>query len=224
MIPFRDDVIARRYPLTTVLIILVNVLVFLYELSLPPQALMQFVSSYGLVPEGFLELDSDTRSSSGTSILTSMFLHGGWFHLIGNMWYLWIFGDNVEDRMGHIRFLVFYLVCGFAGSVAHILSNPSSSVPSIGASGAVAGVLGAYLISYPFARILTLIPLFLLWPIIELPAVLVLGSWFLIQLLSGASTLSATSGVAWWAHIGGFLTGMILIGLFARRPSQRFYR
>jgi membrane associated rhomboid family serine protease len=142
------------------------------------------------------------------------------------MWYLWIFGDNVEDRMGHFRFLVFYLLCGLLAGGAHLLFNLESSIPSIGASGAVAGVLGAYLLSYPFARVATIIPLFLLWPIVELPAVLVLGVWFLVQLSSGFAALSvaaqAAGGIAWWAHIGGFLSGMLLIGIFARPVRRRY--
>lgn len=221
MIPFRDDVKARRYPLVTILIILASLGVFLYELSLPSQDLGRLITHYGVVPDQ----PSSLRLALPVTMLTAMFLHGGWFHLIGNMWFLWIFGDNIEDRMGHMRFLVFYLLCGLIASGAHILSDPQSTVPSVGASGAVAGVLGAYLLSYPFARIMTLIPLFLIWPIVELPAVVVLGSWFLLQLFNGASAVAATSetaaGIAWWAHVGGFLAGMVLIRGFARRPLHR---
>ena len=222
MIPFRDDVKARRYPIVTTLIILANLAVFLYELSLPSQDLGHLITHHGVVPAK----PSALPLGPPVTMLTSMFLHGGWFHLIGNMWFLWIFGDNIEDRMGHLRFLVFYLLCGLIASGAHILSDPQSTIPSIGASGAVAGVLGAYLISYPFARILTLIPLFLIWPIVQLPAIVVLGSWFLLQLFSGTSAVAATSetggGIAWWAHIGGFLAGMVLIEVFSRRPVQRY--
>ncbi len=159
-------------------------------------------------------------SQSGIDLFTSMFLHGGWIHLLGNMWFLWIFGDNVEDLLGHLRFLFFYLCCGVAGSLCHIFFNTGSTIPSIGASGAIAGVLGAYLVSFPFARVLTLVPLFLFWPIIELPAIFVLGSWFLVQLLNGAASLDPRLGanypVAWWAHIGGFLSGIILLGVLKR--------
>ena len=156
-----------------------------------------------------------------------MFLHAGWFHLIGNMWFLWIFGDNVEDRLGHFRFLVFYLICGALASLAHILFNLNSVIPSVGASGAVAGVLGAYLVTYPFARVLTLIPLFFLWPVVELPAILVLGFWFLVQLLNGTAPVAVASetagGVAWWAHIGGFLAGIVLLLILAKPPTRRYY-
>jgi rhomboid family protein len=155
-----------------------------------------------------------------------MFLHGGWLHLIGNMWYLWIFGDNIEDRLGHFSYLIFYLLCGLGAGVVHTILNYDVRVPSIGASGAIAGVLGAYLVSYPGARILTLIPIFIFMQIIEIPAVIVLGFWFIMQFLSGTASLaSATAnagGVAWWAHVGGFVIGMILVGLFPRRDRSRY--
>lgn len=222
MIPFRDDVPAKRYPVVTVGIIVLNVLVFFYQLSLPRSGLEQFIFAYGVVP-GQLGQGGMLPAFS-VSMLTSIFLHGGWFHLFGNMWYLWIFGDNIEDRMGHFRFLMFYLICGLLAGATHVLANSGSEVPSIGASGAVAGILGAYLLSYPFARILTVIPLFLFWPIVELPAVIVLGSWFFIQILNGSATIAATSqttgGVAWWAHVGGFVAGMLLLTVFAKRKLE----
>ncbi len=228
MIPFRDDVPAKRYPVVTVLLILANVAVFGYELSLPAAELDQLIHQFGIVPATVRSLEgppSMVALSLPVSLLTAMFLHGGFLHLVGNMWYLWIFGDNVEDRVGPVRFLVFYLTCGVIAGIAHIAVNSESAIPSIGASGAVAGVLGAYLVSFPFARILTLVPLLLIWPIVELPAVLVLGFWFLVQLLNGTAAIAATSetlgGVAWWAHIGGFLAGVLLIGLFARRRGGR---
>lgn len=229
MIPFRDNVAARRYPVITVSLIVLNVAVFLYEVSLPPAELESLVFSYGAVPARLASggvAEGAGLSLTFLSLFTSMFLHGGWLHVLGNMWYLWIFGDNIEDRMGHFRFLVFYLVCGLAASVAHTGLNLSSTIPSIGASGAVAGVLGAYLLSYPFARILTIVPLFLFWPIIELPAILVLGSWFLVQFLYGttalqSSTAQAAGGVAWWAHVGGFIAGMLLLQLFASSPTTK---
>ncbi len=155
-----------------------------------------------------------------------MFLHAGWLHLLGNMWYLWIFGDNVEDRMGRIGFLAFYLLCGASASLIHIVFNLNSRIPSVGASGAIAGVLGAYLLSYPFARVLTLVPFLIIWPVVELPALIVLGSWFLIQLLNGwaaiAVSTQTTGGVAWWAHIGGFVTGLVLLRVFAQRRARRY--
>src|SRR5690606_1426563 len=228
MIPFRDNVAARRYPVMTVSLIVLNVAVFLYEITLPPARLEALVLSYGTVPAYFAPGAAEGQGLpvAFLPLFTSMFLHGGWLHGMGNMWYLWIFGDNVEDRMGHFSFLVFYLLCGLAGGLAHVVFNLSSTIPSIGASGAVAGELGAYLISYPFARILTIVPLFFFWPIIELPAILVLGSWFLIQFLYGTMALGSTTaeamgGVAWWAHIGGFLTGILLLRFFASSPSHR---
>jgi membrane associated rhomboid family serine protease len=153
-----------------------------------------------------------------------MFLHGGFLHILGNMLYLWIFGDNVEDRMGHLRYLVFYLLCGWAASYAHVWSDPASRLPSIGASGAIAGVLGAYLVLYPRAKVVTLIPLGFFTEIVRIPAFLVLAFWFLQQFVAGALSLSArtaqSGGVAWWAHIGGFATGLLLVGLFQRRRRR----
>jgi membrane associated rhomboid family serine protease len=230
MIPFRDNIPSRRYPIVTMAIIFVNALVFVYELSLPSGDLDSFFFINGVVPAKLRHLGEAPAAVLGNvsrSVFWSMFLHGGWLHLIGNMWYLWIFGDNVEDRMGHLRFLVFYLLCGTLASGAHILFNLDSEIPSIGASGAVAGVLGAYLVSYPFARVLTVIPLFFLWPILELPALLVLGSWFILQLLEGMAAASlastTTAAVAWWAHIGGFMAGIALIEVFAQ-PTLRRYK
>ncbi len=230
MIPFRDNVPSRRYPWITRVLILANVVMFLYELSLANKVLSEFVLLYGVVPAK-LQLVSrypaEVLGNTGVSIFSSMFLHAGWIHLLGNMWYLWIFGKNVEDRMGHFRFLLFYLLCGGLAAFAHVVFNVGSNIPSIGASGAVAGVLGAYLVSYPFARILTLLPLLFFWPVVELPALLVLGFWFFVQILNGTAAVAVsaqTAGeVAWWAHIGGFLAGMFLIGVFARRPTRRYY-
>lgn len=230
MIPFRDNVPSRRYPIVTVFLIIANVAVFIYQLSLPPEVMERFFAQYGIVPtrlHGVFQAPGLVLTEFGSSFFSSMFLHGGLVHLIGNMWYLWIFGDNVEDRMGPFRFLLFYFLCGMMAGLAHVIFNFYSSLPSIGASGAVAGVLGAYLVSFPFARVLTLVPFFLFFPIIELPAILVLGSWFFVQIFNGTAALAAASGslggVAWWAHIGGFLAGMILIGPFARRPVRRYY-
>jgi membrane associated rhomboid family serine protease len=229
MIPFRDNIPSRRYPAVTVLIIAVNVAVFIYQLFLPPRALEAFIFHYGFVPAR-LELTAQyplaVMRVTVVSLFASMFLHGGWLHLIGNMWYLWIFGDNVEDRMGHFRFLIFYLLCGLAASLVQLIFNFGSSVPSIGASGAIAGVLGAYLLSYPFARILTLVPFLIIWPIVELPAILVLGFWFVLQIFYGVVTAGAGAqaggGVAWWAHVGGFVAGMLLLAVFAERRRPRY--
>ncbi len=226
MIPFRDNIQSRTRPLVTVSLIIFNSLVFLYELSLG-QDLMPFMYEYGVVPINVIQWPASGQSLVSIVIpfFTSMFLHGGWFHLIGNMWYLWIFGDNVEDRLGHGGFFLFYIVAGLGAGAVHTALNYYVTIPSVGASGAIAGVLGAYLLLYPFARILTLIPLFFFWQIIEIPAIIVLGFWFVMQFLSGASSLSvadpAAGGVAWWAHIGGFVVGMILLGLMPRKPDNR---
>lgn len=199
-----------------------NIFVFLYELALG-RYLEPFLMHYGVVPALVFAWPQTDLPLSAVAIpfLTSMFLHGGWLHLIGNMWYLWIFGDNVEDRLGHFTYLIFYLLCGLGAGIVHTVLNYDVEVPSIGASGAIAGVLGAYLVSYPKARVLTLVPIFVFLQIIEIPALIVLGFWFIMQFLYGAASLAAatanTGGVAWWAHVGGFIIGMILVGLFPRR-------
>lgn len=224
MFPIRDDVPSRTFPIVTIGLIITNVIVFFFELTMGRRGLTAFVADYGLVP-GYI-----TAYTSGADVpvrrvflpfFTSMFLHGGWMHLIGNMWYLWIFGDNVEDRLGHVRFLAFFVVCGVMANGAHYVFNAASGLPAIGASGAVAGVLGAYLISYPRARILVLLPLFLFIQFIELPALIVLGFWFVLQFLNGAASVvrsTATGGVAWWAHIGGFVGGIVIFKFFRPRP------
>src|SRR3990172_3323844 len=213
MIPLRDVIPSRTTPFVTVCIISLNAVAFLFELTLPADRLDSFLRTYGLVPA---VLD-------WTTVLTSMFLHGGWLHFIGNMLYLWIFGDNVEDRMGHARFIAFYLLCGATAALAQVLMRPDSMVPTIGASGAIAGVMGAYLVLFPHSRVLTLIPLFVIWELIEVPAVLFLGLWFVVQLFSGVGSLAVstgdTGGVAFWAHVAGFVAG--LGGVFVFRRRQR---
>jgi membrane associated rhomboid family serine protease len=207
-------------------LIWLNIVVFLYELSLGPQ-LEPFLRRFGVVPEAMLHGGSPL---GWVPLFTSMFLHGGWGHILGNLWFLWIFGDNVEDRMGPKRYLVFYLVCGLVANLVHILINPSSTVPTIGASGAISGVLGAYFVLFPYARVMAFIPLwFFFFDIVEVPAFFFLGLWFLMQFYSGLimlplSRLLQTGGVAWWAHIGGFAAGVVLVKLFcARRPYRRWY-
>ena len=229
MIPFRDNIPSRTLPYVTVTLIVLNVAAFFYELSLGPR-LLAFVETFGIVPARVTAWPEFPIPLSVilTPFFTSLFLHGGWMHLIGNMWYLWIFGDNVEDRLGHFKYLLFYLLCGIGASLAHVFSSPDSLIPSIGASGAIAGVLGAYLISYPHARILTMIPLLIFIEFVELPAVLVLGLWFLLQFLSGAmetssASAAASGGVAWWAHVGGFLAGMLLLYAMRPKPKQPSY-
>ncbi|MCS6865414.1 MAG: rhomboid family intramembrane serine protease [Gemmataceae bacterium] len=200
-----------------------NGLVFLRELSLPPERLEQFVATWGMIPA---QVVSDPTAR--WTLITCMFLHGGWTHVLGNMWTLYLFGDNVEDRMGSGRFLLFYLLCGIIASLSHILIDPWSEVPTIGASGAIAGVLGAYFVLFPTARIITLVPVFFIPLIIEIPAIFFIGIWFVSQLLSGTLALIGPelyAGVAWWAHIGGFIAGLALLPIFrkSRRQYGRFY-
>jgi membrane associated rhomboid family serine protease len=214
VIPLRDVIPSRTTPFVTVTIIVLNVLIFLYQWILPPYVQREFVQTFALIPADF----------SWLTVFSSMFLHGGWGHILGNMLYLWIFGDNVEDRMGHGRFVAFYFLCGIAAALAQTAIDPSSQIPMVGASGAIAGVLGAYLIMFPHSRVLTLIPLFIIWEVVEIPAIIVLGLWFVVQLFSGLGSLAATQqggGVAFWAHIAGFVTGMALIPLFRRPERQR---
>jgi len=218
MIPLRDSQPSRSTPFVTYGLIIANVLVFLYEVSLDPFSANHFIATYGVVPS---RLDPLT-------LLTSMFLHGGWLHLIGNVWFLWIFGDNVEDILGHGKYLLFYLLCGILAALVHVMLNPEARVPTIGASGAIAGVMGAYVVKFPRARIVTLIFVFVFITTVELPAAVILGYWFVIQLFSGVGSIgysSATAGgVAWFAHVGGFLAGIALIYLFGARPRYRTRR
>jgi membrane associated rhomboid family serine protease len=215
MIPLRDTIRSKSYPVVNTTIIVINILVFFVELSKGDQ-LRQFIFTYGLVPARYTVPSIAAYFSSGQQIfsfLSFMFLHGGFLHLLGNMWSLYIFGDNVEDRLGSFRYLLFYLLCGFASGISHLLINWHSQVPTIGASGAIAGVMGAYMISFPRSRILTLIPMFIFFPLIEVPAVFFLGIWFIFQFLSAAST-AGQGGIAWWAHIGGFIFGIIFLRFF----------
>jgi len=225
MIPLHDSVPAQGRPVVTWTLIGLNVWVFLNEVLLGPE-LEAFVQMWGFIPARYFFLaaiDPSDWIGRYLPLLTSMFLHGGWAHLLGNMVYLWIFGDNVEDRLGHLRYLAFYLVAGMSAGLAHAYLFPDSVVPTVGASGAISGVLGAYLVLFPRARVLTLIPLvFIFFHIVELPAVLYLGFWFLMQLLSGTLAFGLAEdggGVAWWAHVGGFVVGMALVPLLRRRRS-----
>jgi membrane associated rhomboid family serine protease len=212
MIPLRDIIPSRTTPIVTIALIVINVLVFLYELSLG-RGVDDFTLYFGLVPAAF----------SWVAVFTSMFLHGGLFHVAGNMLYLWIFGDNVEDRMGHGRFLVFYLLCGTAAALAQTIAAPDSVVPMVGASGAIAGVMGAYFVLYPKSRIVTLIPLFFFFQVIEVPAIFFLGIWFVMQFLSGVGSIasSAQGGVAFWAHVAGFVAGISGVIVFRRPERER---
>ena len=209
MIPLRDVIPSRTTPYITLTIIVLNALAWLFELSLPHEALNEFLAVYGVVPAYF----------SAPTLVTSMFLHGGWSHVIGNMWYLWIFGDNVEDRVGHGRFIVFYLLCGIVAALAQVAADPASTLPTIGASGAIAGVMGAYFVLYPHSRVLTLVPF--IFGVIEVPAIVLLGFWFLMQLFS-AGTIAMTvasrgGGVAFAAHVMGFVAGVGGVFLFRKR-------
>jgi membrane associated rhomboid family serine protease len=229
MIPLRDINRSIRFPVFVVLLIVFNGLAWLYELSLGHQ-LRRFFFLFGVVPSFYFDPDYWETTGLIVGVLplfTSMFLHGGWLHFLGNMLYLWVFGDNVEDRLGHFRFLIFYLVCGLAAAALHIVTNSTSRVPTVGASGAIAGVLGAYLVLFPRARVLTLVPIFFFFQLMELPAVIFIGIWFIIQFFSGAFSLTVGSGgnlggTAYWAHVGGFAAGIILV-LRYRRKARRVY-
>ncbi len=225
MFPIRDDIPHRKLPIINYSLILVNFIFFFYELGLG-QNLKLFIFQYGVVPQRFLlYLNSSYHISLSflfISIIISMFLHAGWLHILGNMWFLFIFGDNVEDMLGHFRYLIFYLSCGIAASFLHIIFNANSPIPSIGASGAIAGVLGAYMIFYPHAKILTLLPIFIFFEIIELPALLWIGLWILIQIVFGLFSIGSTGGgIAWWAHIGGFSAGIIYATFFLKKKFER---
>lgn len=226
MIPIGDDVPGERFPFLTYVLIGLNVLVFLFQLSLPQAELRELILTWGVTPRAVSAWSGDPVVL--LTLFTSLFLHGGWFHLIGNMLYLWIFGNNVEDRMGHAGFLLFYLLCGLAASLAEVLLKPGSGFPTIGASGAIAGVLGAYFLLYPKAKVILLVPVFLFFFFtVQVPAVVVLGLWFVMQLFSGVSQLGVgteSGGVAYWAHAGGFVAGMVLMPLFrcSRRSPLRY--
>ena len=244
MLPLRDNLIARRAPFVTVALIAVNVFLFLMCATMPEHELQAFLFRYGLIPAKIFRPESVARyylrqfgilvptrydlADSLAPLFTSMFLHGGALHLAGNMWILWIFGDNVEDCLGHIGYLLFYVACGLASGVIHALSAPFSPVVTIGASGAIAGVMGAYLLLYPAARVMTLVWVLFYVDIWAVPAFVFLFYWFLIQVLSGAATLGGGSilggGVAWWAHIGGFIAGFGFILLSGIRPEPKSLR
>jgi membrane associated rhomboid family serine protease len=216
VIPLRDVIPSRTTPYVTITLIVINVLVFAYQFTLDKPLLEEFILYFGLIPAAF----------SWVAVLTSMFVHGGILHVGGNMLYLWIFGDNVEDRMGHGRFLVFYLLCGTAAALAQTAVRPDSTIAMVGASGAIAGVTGAYFVLYPRSRIVTLVPLFVFMQVMEVPAILFLGVWFLLQFVSGVGSIAATAaepagGIAFWAHIAGFVAGISGVLVFRRPERQR---
>lgn len=212
MIPLRDNIPSHTTPVVNFALIGVNVLVFLFELSLGTE-LQKWIHVFGMVPERIVYIVFDAPQYfyiALISLFSSMFLHGGFLHIIGNMLFLYIFGDNVEDALGHVRYLVFYLGCGIAASMAQLIVHPGSRIPTIGASGAIAGVMGAYFLLYPHSKVLTLIPIFFFFQVFEIPAVIFLGLWFLIQFFLGSFSIagaSGSAGVAFWAHIGGFAVG-----------------
>lgn len=227
MFPIKDNVPRRSPPVMTYCLILANVLVFGFELLLSDRALERLFYHFGLVPYRYTHpawAESLGYPDNYWPFITNMFLHGGWLHVISNMWTLWIFGDNVEDCMGSVRFTVFYFLCGVSASAVHWVTNPESTVPALGASGAIAGVLAAYFVLFPLARIITLIPIFFYPFFVEIPAFFYLVFWFFMQFLSGTLSLVAPQqggGIAWWAHIGGFGAGIILVRLFLLPRGQR---
>jgi membrane associated rhomboid family serine protease len=210
MIPLRDMNPTRRLPVMTIILIAVNVIVFLYTNSLNARAQTRFFIDYGLIP---LKITATLNTTTALTFITSMFLHGGWLHIGGNMLYLWVFGNNIEDRLGIIRFTLFYIVCGIIAGLAQVAIDPTAPIPQIGASGAIAGVLGGYIVLFPRARIQTLLILFYFIRIVELSAVWVLGFWFVLQVINGV-TSAGQGDVAFFAHIGGFIAGAILIKVF----------
>ncbi|HSR19371.1 MAG TPA: rhomboid family intramembrane serine protease [Anaerolineales bacterium] len=217
MIPLYDTARTRRFALITWLLVALNALVFLQEIGLGPAALERFIRTWGLVPRQLLA----QPRSEWITVFSSMFVHGGWVHILSNMWILLIFGDNVEERMGGLRYLLFYLLSGVAAALLQSLVLGGSDVPMIGASGAIAGVLGAYLVLFPHARIASLVPILFIFTVIHVPATLFLMLWFLSQLFSGWFALGGVggSGIAWWAHIGGFVFGLVAVHAFVRRRT-----
>jgi membrane associated rhomboid family serine protease len=217
MIPLRDVIPSRTFPFFTITFIVINSLAFLFDRSLTDPAREAFIRTYGVVPVRFDPI----------TVFTSMFLHGGWAHFLGNMLFLWIFGDNVEDRVGHGRFVFFYLLCGVAAVAAHVYMNPFSRIPTIGASGAIAGVMGGYFVLYPTSRVLALVPLIIIWQIVEVPAIIFLGFWFLMQFVMMGMTAAQAGadggGIAFAAHIAGFVAGMAAV-LVLKKPSRNRWR
>lgn len=227
MIPLHDDNPTHLFPFFTIIFIAICVLVFLFEMGMPAEARQAFVYAFAAIPAVVTQQVSLPPElgviPAELTVISSMFMHGGFMHLAGNMLYLWIFGNNVEDAMGHMRFIIFYLLCGVIATLAHVAQTPDSQIPLVGASGAISGVLGAYLLLYPHARVLVLIPLGFFSQLVRLPAVWVLGFWFVLQLFNSAMSSPEGGGVAWFAHIGGFIAGMILIPFFKMKGMPLFH-
>ena len=227
MFPLKDNIQARNFPVVNIGLIIINIVFFIYQVSYG-HMVDQLIYAFGFIPSRFFSQQAEgwLNPSGFLPVFSSMFLHANLIHLISNMWMLWIFGDNVEDCMGHGRYLLFFLLCGVASVAAQAIANPQSSIPMIGASGAISGVLGAYFLTYPHARILTLLPIFILIYLIELPAYFFLGFWFLMQFVQGSlysmnADKMVGGGVAWWAHVGGFAAGVVLLQVFRCKDWQR---
>jgi membrane associated rhomboid family serine protease len=230
MIPLKDTILRQGFPVVTWVIILLNGIIFLYEISIPKDMLQQLFYLFGLVPARYSypswAVIHGLPFDHYLSFITAMFLHAGWLHIIGNMWFLYVFGGTVEDRLGHVSFLFFYLLAGLGASLIYFLIDIHSRIPESGASGAIAGVMGAYIVLFPRARILTMILLFFFPFFVELSAFFYIGYWFLIQLLAGTISFAAQAtqgGVAWWAHVGGFVAGIVLVLLFRRHAHRKSY-
>jgi membrane associated rhomboid family serine protease len=222
MIPLRDTIPSRHWPVMNLLLIITNLAVFYHQFGLPPEDHARLIAQFGLNPVDLVNTVIQGRPQL-IPLFSSMFLHGDWLHLIGNMWVLWLFGDNVEDKMGHWRFVAFYLFAGLVSGLVQVYFNPAAAVPTIGASGAIAGVMGAYFFMYPKARIVTLVPIFIIPWFVKIPAVLYLAFWFLSQVYSAVGSQGAVTGVAWWAHVGGFLTGLFLHRFFMKTQRVNYF-
>ena len=226
MIPLKDNIPSFKKPVATYVLIFINTIIYLFQFLLPSRLEEIFVYRYGFIPATFLKAIAEHGLQAGDlyPFFTSMFIHGNWTHLISNMWILWLFGDNIEDMLGHLRFILFYLLCGFFAMLSHFIFYSNSFIPAIGASGAIAGVMGAYFVLFPYSRIITFVPVLFMPLFVRIPALIYLAVWFLIQLYNGAvsSVLGGRgSGVAWWAHIGGFLSGILLLKLLYTRRYRR---
>jgi len=222
LIPYKDDNPTRTFPFVTISFIAINILVFLYQV-ISPSGADKLVFAYGAIPHNILTFETVQPIHPALTIFTSMFMHGGVFHLAGNMLYLWIFGNNIEDRAGHIRFIIFYVFCGIAAAYAHAITGPDSRIPMIGASGAISGILGAYLMLFPRARVYTLLFFGYFVQVVKIPAAIVIGFWVVVQFINAllSTGLGSEGGVAWFAHIGGFLIGLLTIRLWLFKRTSR---
>lgn len=225
MIPLRDNVRSNSFPIVNTVIIILNIIVFIYEIYLG-SGIRRFIMENGLIPAVVTSFQPISISERITPFFTSMFIHGDFFHIIGNMLFLYIFGDNVEDKLGHLRYLLFYVVTGIGAAILQIVMNTDSLIPMVGASGAVSGVLGAYILFFPHARVLTLVPIFVFIQLVYIPSVIFIGLWFFIQFMSGVMTVGGpdTGGVAFWAHVGGFVAGLLIARHFRKKHyMQNFF-